>query len=128
MCEEDMTTRWRGSDAMQEIRKKAAQRLLAMAAQFVTAHMDFLNVSNPRPHVTPSQPGEYPRKRTGFGQRSVSFQPTSVAGVISAGLKIRVGYLANAEYMLILELRRRRLGLLETLRRTKSRLQVIAQQ
>jgi hypothetical protein len=113
---------------MGELRQKAAQKLLAVAAHFVTVHMGFLNVSNPRPYVTPSKPGEYPRKRTGFGQRSVLFQPSSVTGVISEGLKVRVGYLANAKYMLILELYRRRLGLLETLRRTKPQLQAIAKQ
>jgi len=128
MLEEGMTMRWRGNDAMQEIRQRTAQKLLAIAAHFITAHTGFLNVSNPRPYVTPSKPGEYPRKRTGFGQRSVSFQPSSVTGVIAAGLKVKVGYLVNAKYMLILELYRRRLGLLETLRRTKPQLQAIAKQ
>jgi hypothetical protein len=56
-----------------------------------------VNVSNPRPYVTPSQPGEPPRKRTGFGQRNIRYE-------LNKDLHYgRVGIAVNALYMLFLD-------------------------
>ena len=61
------------TEAVETVRQEAAKRLLRAALFFQAQHQQRLGVSNPRPHKTPSRPGEYPRKRTGAGQASVVY-------------------------------------------------------
>ena len=72
---------------------------------FWTLLQTAIGVSNPRPYLTPSLPGEPPRKRTGFLQANVLFE------LDKAGLKSRTGVSTNARYGLFLELGTKR-GLL----------------
>ncbi len=65
-------------------------------------------------YSNPSKPGEYPHLRTGHGRASYGYEPTTVAGVIGAGLKVKIGVRQLGHYMLILELHRQRLGILKT--------------
>lgn len=97
-------------DAKRRVLEEGAGRMLRAAAFLQTQYKTRVNVSNPRPHDTPSKAGEYPRKVTGFGQSHVLYGPTSVADVVAGGMKVRVGVMKNAHYMLILELFKGRLG------------------
>ena len=100
--------------AGQEIRDQLARRMTAAVLYFVAQHQQKLNVSNPIPHLNPSKPGEYPKKRTGFLQSSVAFSPGTLPE-ISRDLSISIGYDANAFYGPVLEVMRNRLGLVATL-------------
>lgn len=109
-------------NAAQPIRDEAAKRILRAAVYFVSLHKQKLGVSNPRPYETPSRPGEYPRKRTGWLQAHVAWEPTQVADIIAGGYSVRAGYVRNASYGIVLELFRGRLGLDETVRRHRQQL------
>jgi len=102
------------ADLLQVTREEMARRLVACAVFFVGQHQIRLNKSNPAPHTTPSRPGEYPRKRTGFGQKSVKLATTDL-GDITRTLTVTVGYDALAPYMPHLEIVQNRLGLANTL-------------
>jgi hypothetical protein len=105
-------------DAGKMTLERGAQRLLRTAVFFVDQYKRRVNVSNPRPYTTPSKPGEYPRVRTGHGRDSVTFGPTDVQGIIDADMKIRIGVMPigkDSNYMLILELRKNRLGFKHTM-------------
>ena len=91
-----------------------ARALLRAAVRLQVEHVRRLGVSNPRPYTTPSAPGEYPRKRTGAGQRGIFFEPTTPSGVIAAGLKVKVGIRANVFYLEALVRNQDRLGLKQT--------------
>ncbi len=117
--------KWHGDEAKARTRRQAAEGLLRCAVFFATAHMQALNVSNPRPYATPSREGEYPRKRTGWLQAHVTWAPQSVAEV-ERDQAVRVGYAQNASYGLILELFRGRLGLTETLEAVRPRLAALS--
>ena len=101
--------------APQEIREELARRMAAAVIFMTNYHQDKLNISNPFPHLTPSKPGEYPRKRTGFLQKSVAFTPDSIPEIAKT-LRIRIGYDANAFYGPRLEIIMKRLGLVKTLK------------
>lgn len=116
---------WNGNQAKAQIADASAAGLLRAAVYFQTFHKQQLNKSNPRPYLDSSQPGEYPKARTGFGRGAVLYEPTTVEDVAKEQA-VRIGYLQSGFYMLVLELRRHRLGLLETLRKTKDRLAAIA--
>lgn len=101
--------------ASREIQEELARRMMAATLFFVEQHQQRLNVSNPFPHLTPSKPGEYPRKRTGFLQKSVAYLPLSIPEVMRTWV-IKLGYDANAFYGPRLEVMMKRLGLVRTLR------------
>lgn len=119
-----MALKWNGDVVKLEIKKASAEGLLRAAVFFQAQHMQRLNISNPRPHTTPSQPGEYPRKRTGFGQANVMYQPASVDEIAAEGA-VRIGYLQPAFYLLVLELALRRHGLLQTLKDLRPQLSML---
>lgn len=102
------------ADLLQVTREEMARRLVACAVFFIGQHQIRLNKSNPAPHNNPSKPGEYPKKRTGFGQKSVKMGTTDL-GDITRTLRVTVGYDALAPYMPHLEIVSARLGLVNTL-------------
>lgn len=108
-----MTIEWNGEAVMRELRQQAARGLLAAAVTLQTEHMKRLNVPNPSPYLSPAPKGDYPHKRTGFGQANVRMTPTTIAAV-AATLSVRVGIGENAKYMAILETKGWK-GLLDTL-------------
>ncbi len=113
-----------------------AQKLLAMAVTLQTRLMLRLNVLSPRTQVSrtrdtaagakgssytiytdPSKPGEYLKKRTGWLQGHIVYEPTSVQEVARLGY-VRVGYGQSAKYGGIWERKPknlRRKGLLDAL-------------
>jgi len=109
-----MSIAW-NQELLQQAFAEGAKRLLRCAVYFQQQHMQRLNKSNPRPYKTPSLPGEYPRKRTGFGQGNIVYGPKTIPEVVAAGLKIHLGMMTNANYMLILEFYRDRQGFLKTM-------------
>lgn len=108
------SAKWHGDRAKREIREAIAKGLLRGAVFLQTEHKKLLNVSNPRPYLNSSKPGEYPRARTGFGRDNTTYEPVSIDAV-ARSLSVRVGYFKNAFYMLSLELYRQRKGLVATL-------------
>lgn len=89
---------WQGDDAEAEFQKELWERLVRMT-EFTHAKMlQELNISNPRPYVTPSAPGEPPRKRTGFLQGNVQREYDQ------PGLRSRIGVMKNAIYGIFLDL------------------------
>ncbi len=87
------------ADAMKRLNERLAKGLQRAAVYFYTQHVQRLSV--PSPHRTirgrmvytnPSHPPEYPKLRTGSGRDSTWWEPRSVAEIIAAGLKVRIGY------------------------------------
>lgn len=111
-------------DFANEARMEMAKRLAAAAIFFVTHHQQRVGVPNPSPFTNPSRPGEYPRKRTGFGQKSVIMVPTD-PNEIARTLKVTVGYARAAFYMPHLEFVMARLGLQNTLNDLEPQLRAI---
>lgn len=120
-----MTTVWNGDKRMAEIRKAAAEGLLAAGVLFSNQVRQRVSVANPPPYLNSSKEGEYPRLRTGAGQKALTMQPSSVDEVIASGF-VRVGYVQGDHHLLILELARKRLGLLRTLEDMRPQLAALA--
>lgn len=88
--------------AIRHVEGLAWEGILRATVYFWNAVQQALNISNPRPYVTPSNPGEPPRKRTGFLAANVIYE------LNQKELKTRVGVLKNALYGLFLEFGTRR--------------------
>jgi len=113
-----------GDAAQAALEKAVGQMLLRAAIFFQTQHKLRVGVSNPRPYLESSRDGEYPRKRTGFGQGSLIYDPDTPEAVGRKG-SVTVGFLEPARYMVILEVRKRRKGLLDTLESLRPQLQAL---
>lgn len=109
---------------MDQLKREAASRLVRAALFFQQQHQQRVGVSNPRPHKTPSRPGEYPRKRTGVGQAAVVYGPESPAD-IAAFMKVRLGLVPSGKHLAILEFGRQRLGFLKTAADLESQIKTI---
>lgn len=104
------------------IQRHAAERLLAVATAFqAEAKKDYSRRSNPFPHDHPAPKGQWPAGRTWNLRDSIAIDPPTVAGIVAAGLVVRVGVLTTAHYGAILTAKGW-LGLRDTLRRVRSRL------
>jgi hypothetical protein len=110
---------WHGEAAKQRWRDEMAKRLIACAITLQSEHTGDLSTSYP----PASAPGQYPRRRTGNLQSSVSYEPTSVAEVAKR-LEVRVGYQRRANYIVWL-IGSGRLALHATLNRIRSQLQAM---
>lgn len=77
--------------AMREVEKQAAIRLIKAAITLQVEMMRLLNISNPPPHDNPAPRGDYPRKRTGNLQGQIGYSPTSITDVVREK-SIKVGY------------------------------------
>lgn len=80
-----------------EIRTKAAKKLLTNAVKLQVRHKRNLSRANPRPHKNSSSPGEYPKARTFNLRDAVAIEPTSLTLIEQTG-RVRVGVLVNAVY------------------------------
>ncbi|VTS03294.1 hypothetical protein [Tuwongella immobilis] len=109
--------------AIKDTQVELAKRLLRAGVTLVAEHQRRLNRSNPMPHQTPAQVGEYPRKRTGFLQSQVMMEPTSPEEV-AADLTVRVGIGVAAQYGEFLA-QKGFLGLLDTAEDLRSKLEQI---
>lgn len=107
---------------VERIERRAAERLLAVAVAFqAEAKKDYSRRSNPFPHDKPSKPGQWPAGRTWNLRDSIAVDPPTVAGIVAAGLVVRVGVLRGAYYGAILTAKGWR-GLKDTLARVRGRL------
>jgi hypothetical protein len=84
-----------------------------------------VSTPNPPPYKDSSKPGEYPRLRTGEGQRALTRLPTEFGEVMRV-LRVQVGFVAGKAHLLILEMKRGRLGLQKTLEDLKPILSKLA--
>lgn len=113
---------WHGDEAKKQLDARQRQIIARITVYFWNQVQLALNISNPRPYVTPSKPGEPPRKRTGYGAGNVLYEFSK------DGLTSRVGVTRNAKYLAILELFRNRPWLKATLDKTRAQLKAIAEQ
>lgn len=112
-----MTLQWHGEEAKKLIRERAAKGLIRAAIHFQSVHTQALSRSYP----PASKVGEYPRARTFNLRSSVLYEPTSV-GEVAKTLTVKMGLAQRAFYGVILELKRRRKGLVATLKKTRATL------
>ncbi|MDE2020526.1 MAG: hypothetical protein KGJ13_09345 [Patescibacteria group bacterium] len=146
-----MTVEITGHEVIAAAKKEAASRLLDAAIEFQRQHMQRLNTSaeperrqvkfragdfiinskgrkitsrTVTVYTNPSKPGEYPHKRTGFGQSNVLFGPTDPED-IAKDLTVRMGVSAGGSYLEILEFLRDRKGFLDTMRDIEPQLKTI---
>ena len=123
-----------GDPAMREIRARSWNGLRRATLFFWQQLQLALNIPNPGVRVrrgrrtrtiypSPSQPGEPPRKRTGFGQRNVIYR------LDQTRMMSKVGIMGNAPYMAYLELGTRRVRarpwLLATLMRFRAQIKTL---
>src|SRR3990167_3094501 len=94
--------KWHGDEAKAYIEGLSWDAIRRVTVYFWNSVQIVLNVSNPRPYLNSSKPGEPPRKRTGFGAGNVIYEFDRKA------MASRVGVLRNDKYMAILELFRNR--------------------
>jgi hypothetical protein len=107
-------------------RQQIGRDLVVAAVTLTNEHKRRLNISNPRPYHTPSKPGEYPRKRLGFGQAGLIFSPSSPGEVASMFFPaVVVGFTAATWYMEHLAEDKGRLGLLDTVDDMRATLEAI---
>ena len=114
---------WKGDTATAELRKAAWERVRRAVVFFWQTVQTSLNVSNPRPYKSPSQPGEPPRKRTGWLAGHVLYE------LDEKTLSGRVGLGKNALYGVYLEAGTRvmaaRPWLIATLNKVKAQLEAL---
>lgn len=122
-----MSLKFNGEAAKQAALDDGAERLLAAAVFYQTQLMQRLNKMNPRPWKTPSKPGEYPRKRTGFAQSNILASAKSIKEVIDQGMTVKLGVATNAAYLLILEFYRGRKGFLDLMTEIEPQIKAILQ-
>ena len=116
---------WNGDAHFAAIQRKTAEGLLVAAVRFEQVHKGLISVPNPPPYLESSKPGEYMRLRTGDGLKGCTHYPETWQEVVKTGW-VRVGFGVSVLYMLSLELRQKRLGLLATLERMRPQLAALA--
>ncbi len=126
-------TQWNGDAAMEAIRRQAAENLLAAAVFFENSLRQKVSKPSPffvgprggRNYYDPSKPGEYPKLRTGAGQKSITHQPERVSEVMET-MYVRVGYVLGNHYFLALEFEQHRKGLIDLLDEMRPQLAALA--
>ncbi len=112
-----------------DLERRAAAKILLAANHYLNQLQARLNIPNSGVRVrrqrntvggrkgsqytiypNTSRPGEYPRKATGTGAANLLYEPTTIEGVIAAGLKVRIGVKTGGKHLAILELFKGRLG------------------
>jgi hypothetical protein len=120
------------ADAIEQLRREAANRLLRAAVYFQTQHQQRLGVPNTGTarkrtrdtvagkkgsqytvYLNPSRPAEYPHKVTGAGQANVTYGPET-QDEVAKELKVRIGLKPLGGHLAILEFKRDRLGFLKS--------------
>lgn len=114
------------------IRNDIGARLARCAVYLSNFHQAKLGVPCPATrgklgiqYYNASKPGEYPKKRTGFLQASVLVEPLDLNKIAKAK-KVTIGYAAAAFYGPVLEVMRKRLGLVRSLKDCLPMLQKLA--
>lgn len=141
-----------GDALLQQVKEQAAKRLLRAAVFFQQQQMQRLNTSAEpfrkrikfkkgdfvlgpgggkrtgyyvTRYARPSKPGEYPHKRTGNLQANVVLSASSIAQILADGLSVKSGLRENADYGLVLEFLRDRLGFMQTMKDLQPELKAI---
>lgn len=109
-----MSTSWHGKQNIEEIKIAAARGLIRASHMFQQQMRQRVSIPNPPPHLNSSKPGEYPRLRTGEGQRALMQEEKTFQEVLKR-LAIKVGFDKGKAHLLALELKAARLGLVRTL-------------
>lgn len=78
-----------------------------------------------RVYYDPSKRGEYPKLRTGAGQKAITHQPRTVAEVVQTG-SVKVGYVKGDHHLLTLEMEEERKGLIALLDELRPQLTALA--
>src|SRR5438105_2174714 len=94
---------WNGDAAMERIARQSAQNLLAAAIFFENTLRQRVGIANPPPYENSSKEDEYPKLRTGAGQKALTHRPVTVEDVMKYGF-VNVGYVEGDHHLLILEL------------------------
>lgn len=108
-------------ESFKTVYRELAENLMRAVLTFIAKWQEFVGISNPAPHDTPSKDGEFLKKRTGFGQASITYEPSSMEAIAEA-LKVKVGLIENAFYMELMVAKYGRLGLDAALAQLESEL------
>ncbi len=137
-------TEWNGDAVMDEIKRAAAEGLLAAATLYTDQLRLKVSVANPlvigprggRTYPTPSLPGQYPRLRTGKGQKAIAMgangkvfdgnRAPALRDVLDGGMVVKAGYVEGDHHLLALEFAQNRKGLLDLLEEMKPQLAALA--
>lgn len=92
-----VTQTWNGPQAVQAVILDGWQGIVRCTLFLWERCSLAVGISNPRPYRTPSQPGEPPRLRTGWGQRNIAYELDQAAGIGRVGVRV------NAKYMAMLD-------------------------
>ena len=115
-------------NALPDALREGAKRLLRAAIEFQSEHMRRLGIHNPPPYKASSKEGEYPKQRTGFGQKGVVIAPATIDEIMAAPrMAVKIGQAQNSWYMLHLEREKHRLGYERTMNDMKGRLRQIVE-
>jgi hypothetical protein len=147
-----MTTEWNGAAELEKIKKQTAENLLAAAVLYENTLRQKVSTPSPfkkqarvrdtsktltggpvgstyRVYYEPSRPGQYPKLRTGAGQKSITHEPTTVKEVMQT-MYVRVGYVQGDHHLLFLEFGRGnnggRKGLIDLLDEMRPQLSALA--
>jgi hypothetical protein len=128
-----MTLEWNGDAVHALIEQRAYEGLQAAAQMYEKTLRLKVSVPNPltrgprggRVYLESSKPGEYPRLRTGKGQKSITRLPETVPEAIACGW-VRVGYLQIDSHLLALEFAQKRKGLIDLLDEMRPQLAALA--
>lgn len=137
-------TEWNGDALMQSLREEAAKGLIAAAVFYANTLRQKVSRSSPfrigprggRQYYDPSRPGEYPKLRTGAGQKSISLgaggrafdarRGPAIADVLANGMAVQVGYEEPNHHLLPLEFAQGRKGLIDLLDEMRPQLAALA--
>jgi len=111
------TFRDNSAKILDKLDKQVQARLMGAAVMLQAEHKRDLSKANPRPHLSPSKVGEYPKARTYNLRDAVAVEKVGP-------YEIRVGYWASAWYILPLS-NRARLNVTHTAARIKARVDAI---
>lgn len=128
-----MSTEWYGDAFLDGLKRQAAEGLLEAAVLYENTLKQ--KVSRPSPffigprggrnYNDPSKTGEYPKLRTGAGQKAITHQPETVSEVVACGF-VKVGYIQGDHHLLALEFAQKRKGLIALLDEMRPQLAALA--
>lgn len=139
-----MAVNWYGDALMDGLKRQAAQGLLAAAVHYANNLSLKVGIANPltrgprggRQYLQSSKQGEYPRLRTGAGQKALAIGANgavfdiktgpAIDQVIAGGMSVKVGYREGDHHLLALEFAQRRKGLIDLLDEMKPQLAALA--
>ena len=83
-----------GNERIAEIEAAGWEAVQRCTVFLWTECMKACGISNPRPYLNSSKPGEPPRLRTGFGQRNIAYELDQAKGIGKVGVRTNAKYMA----------------------------------